>query len=65
VKCVERFDAAIMVSKDGENVIGTSIMGLLMLAAGPGSQIEVSASGPDASDALTALSALVAHGFHE
>jgi phosphocarrier protein len=40
-------------------------MGLMMLAAGPGSTVELSASGPDAAAALDALSALIAGGFNE
>lgn len=65
VKCVERFDAQVTVSRNGEEVVGTSIMGLLMLAAGHGAQIEISATGQDASPALAALEALVECGFDE
>ena len=65
VKCAERFDAEVTVLKDGQSVGGTSIMGLMMLAAGPGTEIKMSATGPEASQALEALVALVADGFGE
>ncbi len=65
VKCAEQFDAAVTVSHDSQSVPGTSIMGLLMLAALPGSNIKVSASGPDAAQALDALEALVNSRFGE
>jgi phosphocarrier protein len=65
VKTVEQFDAVIEVEKDGTCVGGTSIMGLMMLAAGPGSSIRVSATGPGAQAALAALAALVADRFGE
>ena len=65
VKCVEEFDAVVEVTRDGQTVGGTSIMGLLMLAAGPGCEILVEASGTDADAALAALSELVASGFGE
>jgi phosphocarrier protein len=65
VRCAEAFDAEIDVSKDQSTVGGTSIMGLMMLSAGPGSTIHVGATGPDAAAALDALSALVAGRFGE
>ena len=65
VKCAEGFDAEITVGKDGEEVPGTSIMGLMMLAASCGSEIEVKARGPQAREALDALEALVANRFDE
>jgi phosphocarrier protein len=65
VQCVERFDAAINVSKDQMTVGGTSIMGLMMLAAGPGTTITVEATGPEAGEAVAALAALVANLFEE
>ena len=55
VGCVEQFDAEIIVSKDGHVVGGTSIMGLMMLAASQGSPIYVSATGPAAGPPLAAL----------
>ncbi len=65
VKTVEKFDANITVSKDGASVGGTSIMGLMMLAASPGCCIRVAASGPEAVQALDALEELVADRFGE
>jgi len=65
VKCAEAFDADIRVSKDGHSVGGTSIMGLMTLAAAPGCCISVEAAGPDAEAALDAITALVAAGFGE
>jgi phosphocarrier protein HPr len=65
VQTVEGFDAQIQVSKDGMTVGGTSIMGLMMLAASPGCTIEVTASGQQAEAALEALANLVADRFGE
>ncbi|MEJ8310649.1 HPr family phosphocarrier protein [Agrobacterium larrymoorei] len=65
VQTVEKFDAAISVSKDGMTVGGTSIMGLMMLAASPGCTVFVEASGNQAEEALAALEALVADRFGE
>ncbi len=65
VQCAEAFKADVTVSKDGASVDGTSIMGLLMLAASIGTTIHVKASGPEALDAVEALSQLVAARFHE
>jgi phosphocarrier protein len=59
------FDAAIEVEKDGVRVGGTSIMGLMMLAASPGCSIAVHASGSEAEAALDALEELVSSGFGE
>jgi phosphocarrier protein HPr len=65
VQMVDTFDAAITVSKDGMTVGGTSIMGLMMLAASPGSSIVVSASGNQAAEALDALDQLIQNKFGE
>ncbi|MDE2385043.1 MAG: HPr family phosphocarrier protein [Alphaproteobacteria bacterium] len=65
VKCAEGFDASITVSKDGQSVPGTSIMGLMMLAASIGTSITVEASGPQAEQAMAALDALVSAKFDE
>lgn len=65
VKCVEKFDAEVTVKRDGSNVSGRSIMGLMMLAAGPGTQIIIETEGPEAEEALEALTALIEAGFHE
>ena len=65
VRVVEAHGADVHVSKDGQIVEGASIMGLLMLGAGPGSTITVSARGEDAAGVLDALAALVDDGFGE
>ena len=65
VKCAEGFDAAITVSKDGETVPATSIMGLMMLGASMGTAVTVEASGPQAKQAVEALAVLVAAKFDE
>lgn len=65
VKCAEKFDAQITVTRDGQSVGGTSIMGLMMLAAGPGSELHLAAAGPQAPEALQALVRLVEAGFDE
>src|SRR3974390_2849114 len=65
VQMVERFEADVWVTKGSETVGGTSIMGLLMLSAGPGTSIIVSASGPQAQAALDAITELVAGKFNE
>lgn len=65
VKCAEGFDASVTVSRDGQSVPGTSIMGLMMLAASMGTSITVEVSGPQAQAAMEALSTLVAGKFDE
>jgi phosphocarrier protein HPr len=65
VRLAETFDAEVSVTRDDQTVGGTSIMGLMMLAAGPGSELRLSVTGPDAPTALRALIALVADGFGE
>jgi phosphocarrier protein len=65
VQTVEKFDAKVEVSRCGETVGGTSIMGLMMLAAAIGTSIQVEATGPQAADVLDALEALVADRFGE
>ena len=65
VKCAESFEASVTVSRDGQTVGGTSIMGLMMLAAGPGSTLHITAEGPDGPEALAALVELVEAGFGE
>ena len=65
VKLAESFDAEITVTRDGQTVGGTSIMGLMMLAAGPGSTLHITAEGPEGPDALEALVTLVETGFDE
>ena len=65
VQTVERYEATVTVSKDGMSVGGTSIMGLMMLAAGIGTSITVSAKGREAQAAIDAISELVAGKFGE
>ena len=65
VKLAGRFDAEIRLEKDGMEVNGKSIMGVLMLAAERGSRLTISATGADADTAVSALSELVARGFDE
>jgi phosphocarrier protein HPr len=65
VQCCEKFDAEITVTKDGETVGGSSIMGILTLGAGQGSTITVTAGGPEAAEALAALERRVANRFGE
>ncbi len=65
VEVVERFDARVSAARDGLEVAGDSIMGLLMLAAAQGAHIEVSADGPEAEDSLDALQALIDGNFGE
>jgi phosphocarrier protein HPr len=65
VKCAEAFECEVTVIKDGQSVGGTSIMGLMTLAAAPGSTVELTAQGPQAEAALDALSSLIADGFGE
>lgn len=65
VKLAEKFDADVTVTKDGQSVSGISIMGLMMLAAAPGSTIDIAASGTQADEALSALIGLVENRFEE
>ncbi len=70
VRVAEQYKAEVVVSKlgddsDGERVCGTSIMGLMMLAAASGSVIQIDGSGPEASQALDALVQLVSGRFNE
>ena len=65
VKVAWQFDAEVTVAKNGTAVSGRSIMGLMMLAAGPGTAIELCATGPDAERAVAALAELISGGFDE
>jgi phosphocarrier protein HPr len=65
VMLAERFDASVEVIRDGQSVPARSIMGLMMLGAGMGAEIELRAEGWDAKEALDALTALVESGFDE
>ena len=65
VQTVERFDAQVKVTRGSETVGGTSIMGLMMLAAGPGSTITVEASGKEAAEVMDAIESLIGGRFDE
>ena len=65
VKLASEFDAEVTVSRDEQSVDARSIMGLMMLAAGPGSCIDITAEGADAKAAVDALAELVAGRFDE
>ena len=65
VKTANRYECEISVEKDGEKVNGKSIMGLMMLAAGPGSRLTIHALGQDASQALAELETLIKRKFDE
>jgi phosphocarrier protein HPr len=65
VKAANRFTCSVLVQKDGEEVNGKSIMGLMMLAAGPGSKLLVSCEGEDCQQALDEIEALIKAKFNE
>jgi phosphocarrier protein HPr len=65
VQTVEKFDAEVRVTRGNETVGGTSIMGLMMLAAAPGTSITVEATGNEAAEVMEALAALIASRFGE
>ena len=65
VKLANSFEADIWVEKDDEQVNGKSIMGLMMLAAGPGSTVLVTTEGSDAGEAMEAIGGLIDRGFNE
>jgi phosphocarrier protein HPr len=65
VQTVEKFDAEVRVMRGGETVGGTSIMGLMMLAASPGTSITVEATGRQAAEVVDALTALIDSRFGE
>jgi phosphocarrier protein len=65
VKAAAQFDAEVKVSREGQTVDAQSIMGLMMLGAGPGSEIEIAAEGPEAQAAVDGLAQLVADRFDE
>jgi phosphocarrier protein HPr len=65
VTTAEQFGASVDVAKDGQTVSARSIMGLMMLGAGQGSKVTVSAEGWDAKEALDAVASLIESGFHE
>jgi phosphocarrier protein len=65
VKACSRFRCEVWVEKDGEQVNGKSIMGLMMLAAGMGSKLKVTCEGADADRALEEIEALIERKFDE
>jgi phosphocarrier protein len=65
VKVANRFTCNVLVEKDGEKVNGKSIMGLMMLAAGPGSKLLVTCEGEDCQQALDEIEALIKRKFDE
>jgi len=65
VQTVEKFDAEVRVKRNGDTVGGTSIMGLMMLAAAPGTLITVEATGREAAEVVAALAALIDSRFGE
>jgi phosphocarrier protein len=65
VRIASRYRAEVWVEKEGENVNGKSIMGLMMLAAGQGSKLQIRCEGPDADKALAELEELIASKFNE
>ncbi len=65
VRLAATFDALVLVERDGAKVPATSILGLMMLAASRGAELEMTATGAEAEAALTALVALVEQGFDE
>lgn len=65
VQTAEKFDAELTVTRNGESVGGTSIMGLMMLSAGIGTTITVAASGREAEAAINAITELLANKFGE
>ena len=65
VKIANRFSSSVLVMKDGEKINGKSIMGLMMLAAGPGSKLTVTCEGDDCQEALAELEALFKRKFDE
>jgi phosphocarrier protein HPr len=65
VRIASRYRSEIWVSKEGEEVNGKSIMGLMMLAAGQGSKLHIRCEGPDADNAMEELEVLIKAGFNE
>jgi phosphocarrier protein len=65
VKTTNRFNCDVFVEKDGEKVNGKSIMGLMMLAAGPGSKLTIDCEGDDCAEAMAEIEALLKRKFDE
>jgi phosphocarrier protein len=64
VKSTGKFSCEVMLEKDGQEVNGKSIMGVLMLAAAQGSEVKVRTEGPDAEEAMAEIEGLFARGFY-
>ncbi len=65
VRTAETFDARVQVTRDDQTVAGISILGLMLLGAGPGTELTLDATGPEAEQALAALGDLIERGFDE
>jgi phosphocarrier protein len=65
VRVANQFSSEIIVEKDGEEINGKSIMGLMLLAAGQGSKLKITAHGSDAEHALKAIAEIIEHKFNE
>ena len=65
VRNAETFDARVQVTRDDQSVAGISILGLMLLGAGPGTELTLEATGPEAEQALAALGDLIERGFDE
>jgi phosphocarrier protein len=65
VQAANRYQAEVLVERDGQSVNGKSIMGVLMLAAAKGSEVQVSCEGADAEEAMASLARLIEAGFGE
>jgi phosphocarrier protein HPr len=65
VRTAEAFEARVQVTRDDQSVAATSILGLMLLGAGPGTELTLHADGPDAEAALAALGDLIERGFDE
>lgn len=65
VKLAGKFESEIQLAKDDTEINAKSILGVMMLAAGPGQSITISADGPDAEEAVDAIASLIESGFGE
>src|SRR6187431_302718 len=65
VRIASRYRSEVWVEKEGEQINGKSIMGLMMLAAGQGSKLTIRCDGPDAEKAMAEIEALIAGKFNE
>ena len=65
MRTAETFTCRVEVTRDDQTVVGTSILGLMLLGAGPGTELTLEATGPEAEQALAALGDLIERGFDE